>query len=99
MKAPTILLALVLAVAALTAGRAQSPAPITLQAASAVPASAAVAPAQPSAAGLDLRPAFQLLQEMKAANDATLKKQEAALQALDVLQKAAEEIKIFSKRG
>ena len=36
---------------------------------------------------------------MQAVNDATIKKQEAALATLDELQKAAEEIKIFSKRG
>lgn len=41
----------------------------------------------------------QLLQEMQATNDATIKKQEAALATLDELQRAAEEIKIFSKRG
>jgi hypothetical protein len=36
---------------------------------------------------------------MQATNAATIKKQEAALATLDELQKAAEEIKIFSKRG
>jgi hypothetical protein len=36
---------------------------------------------------------------MKAANDGTLKAQAAQLAALDELQKAAEELKIFSKRG
>jgi hypothetical protein len=40
-----------------------------------------------------------MLEEMKATNKATLQKQEAALRALDDLQKAAEELKIFSKRG
>ena len=42
---------------------------------------------------------LQLLQEMQVTNDATIKKQEAALATLDELQKAAPEIKIFSKRG
>jgi hypothetical protein len=36
---------------------------------------------------------------MQAANTDVLKKQEAALATLDELQKAAEELKIFSKRG
>ena len=40
-----------------------------------------------------------MLQEIKAANEEMLKKQEAALQQLDELQKAADEIKVFSKRG
>ncbi len=98
MKALTLLLAFVLGTAATNTGYAQSPAPVTLQAVPAAPATPPPAPAQ-SAPTNDLRTAFQLLQEMKAANDATLKKQEAALQTLDALQKAAEEIKIFSKRG
>jgi hypothetical protein len=42
---------------------------------------------------------LKFLLEMKAANDATLKAQAAQLATLDDLQKAAEEIKIFSKRG
>jgi hypothetical protein len=42
---------------------------------------------------------LKFLLEMKAANDATLKTQAAQLATLDDLQKAAEEIKIFSKRG
>jgi hypothetical protein len=43
--------------------------------------------------------AIKLLQEMKAANAETLKKQEAVLQQLDELQTAAEQMKAFSKRG
>ena len=39
------------------------------------------------------------LQGIKAANDETLKKQEAALQQLEELQKAAEQIKIFAHRS
>jgi len=36
---------------------------------------------------------------METTNAETLKKQEAALATIDELQKAAEELKIFSKRG
>jgi cell shape-determining protein MreC len=43
--------------------------------------------------------AIKLLQELKAANEETVKKQQAALEQLDELQKAAEQIKIFTKRG
>jgi hypothetical protein len=39
------------------------------------------------------------LQEIKAANDETLKKQDAALQQLDEMQKAADQIKIFAHRS
>jgi hypothetical protein len=42
--------------------------------------------------------ALKLLDQIKANNDATLKKQEAMLQQLDELQKAAEQLKVFSKR-
>jgi hypothetical protein len=42
---------------------------------------------------------IKLLQEMKATNAETLKKQEAVLQQLDELQKAAEQMKAFGKRG
>ena len=36
---------------------------------------------------------------MKAANEEILKKQAAALQQLDELQKAVEQLRIYSKRG
>ena len=42
---------------------------------------------------------IKLLHEMKATNAETLKKQEAALQQLDEMQKAADQIKAFSERG
>jgi hypothetical protein len=43
--------------------------------------------------------AIKSLQEIKAANDETLRKQQNTLERLDDLQKAAEQIKIFAKRG
>ena len=42
---------------------------------------------------------IKLLQEMKAANAETIKKQEAVLQQLDELGKSAEQMKAFSKRS
>jgi hypothetical protein len=36
---------------------------------------------------------------MKAANDETLRKQQAALQQLDEIQKAADQIRIYTKRS
>lgn len=83
--------------------RPQNPAPIVIQAANAPAAPAATTnprPAAPAAASTsDPQVIFRLLQEMQTTNAETLKKQEAALATLDELQKAAEEIKIFSKRG
>jgi hypothetical protein len=43
--------------------------------------------------------ALKALQDAKAANAEVLKKQEATLQQLDELQKAADQMRIFSKRG
>lgn len=99
MKAPYLLLPLALGVFALESLQGQ--APVILQAANAsatpAPARAPAAPAATDAAAT--KNMLQLLQAMQAANTDTIKKQEAALETLDGLQKAAEEIKIFSKRG
>jgi hypothetical protein len=78
--------------------RAQSPAPIVLQAASpaAITATVPTATTQNSAS---VETAIKLLEQTKAKNEETLKKQQAALQQLDELQQAAEQLKIFSKRG
>jgi hypothetical protein len=43
--------------------------------------------------------AINVLEQMKAKNEETLKKQGAALQQLDELQQAADQVKIFGKRG
>ncbi|HEY4281865.1 MAG TPA: hypothetical protein VGM62_02295 [Chthoniobacterales bacterium] len=60
----------------------------------------ATATPAPTAASSDsaVTIAIKALEQVKAANDATLKKQEAMLQQLDELQKAAEQLKVFSKR-
>lgn len=42
--------------------------------------------------------AIKLLQEMKTVNEDTLNKQQAMLERLDALQKAADQLKIFSHR-
>lgn len=75
----------VFAAIAILAGHAQSPAPT-------------VAP--PTALETEsLSAATKTLQEIKTANEELLKKQDAALQRLEELQKAADEIKIFGKRS
>lgn len=97
MNRTTFLSALALGLFALGAVDAQSP--VIVQAADATPEnSAARAPAAAIAAG-DSKSMLQALQEMQAMNEATIKKQEAALATLDELQRAAEQLKIFSKRG
>ena len=77
--------------------RAQSPTPLIIQAAS--PARVSSQPRPNNGAPGDPKRMIETLQEMRETNTLTLKKQEAALLILDELQKAAEELKIFSKRG
>jgi hypothetical protein len=75
----------------------QSPAPMMIvQAAS---ASSTPAVSHPAENGSSLQAAITALQQVKAANEETLKKQQATLQQLDQLQKDAEQLKIFAKRG
>jgi hypothetical protein len=78
--------------------RAQSPTPIVVQAATSttVPSKTSIPVVQDSETN---QVAFRMLQQMKAANEDVLKKQEATLQRLDEIQKAAEQLKVFSKRG
>ncbi len=81
--------------------QAQTPAPIVIQAASASSTPSVPRPAAPVAPAdsLSLQTAIKTLQELKAANEEILKKQEATLQRLDEVQKEAEQLKIFSKRS
>jgi hypothetical protein len=63
------------------------------------PATTAKSPATPAVANEATQTTLKALQEMKAANTETLKQQEATLQKLDELEKAAQEIRIYTKRG
>ena len=92
----TIFLALAAATVLFPLGlRSQTPAMVVVPAEVATPAAAIPARGDNP---VSLESALKLLQQMKAANDATLKTQAAQLATLDDLQKAAEEIKIYSKR-
>ena len=46
-----------------------------------------------------MQAALKMLQEMKTVNEETLRKQEATLEQLDLIQQAADQLKIYSKRG
>jgi hypothetical protein len=85
----------------LTAGiaRSQSATPIVVQAVSAAPKPAAVVVAPPVVDLHSAEGAIKLLEQIKAANSEILAKQKAALERLDELQEAAEQLKIFAKRG
>lgn len=76
---------------------AQSQTTVVVPAASGQVTSAqAAAVADNSAA---LQEALRMLQEMKASNEETLRKQTATLEQLDELEKTAEQLKIYTKRG
>jgi hypothetical protein len=95
-----LLLPLVFSTLALGSIQAQSPTPILLQ--PVAPGALAPKPvpaANPMEDAAKLQDMMQLLQAMRATNADTLKKQEAALATLEALEKAADDIKTFSKRG
>ena len=74
---------------------AQSP-PVVVQAAS--PATV-VKTTGTNESDPSLASALKMLQEMKAVNEETLRKQAATLQQLDVIEKEANEIRIYTKRS
>ena len=83
---------------ALGAASAQSPAPVIVQAASATAAKSTTT--APAATDVHSIPdAIKLLEQIKAANDEVLAKQKAALERLTELQDAADQLRIFAKRG
>jgi hypothetical protein len=93
-----LIAALAISILAGYALQAQSPQPLIVQAITPQSANAPkVAPAPAAATAPDAT--LKLLQEIKAANAAVLGKQTETLQQLDDLEKAAEQIRIFSKRG
>jgi hypothetical protein len=80
--------------------RAQSPTPIIVQAASATAATSTSSKPAPAATDTQSLPnAIKSLEQIKAANDEVLAKQKAALERLAELQDAAEQLRIFAKRG
>ena len=81
-----------LASAVLGVAQTAEPTPGTLHAA---PAAAAEDAKQQA----EMAENIKQIQELKAQNDEILKQQQAALDALDELQKEADQIRIFSKRG
>jgi len=100
-----ILIAMCALPAILPTVKSQSPQPIVVQAATNAPGtSTAVAPAAEPGGPSSPSPeafivAMRTLEQIKTANEEVLKRQQATLQQLDELQQAAEELKVFSKRG
>lgn len=87
--------------AAVSVTHAQTQAPMVVVPAAAAPATAkqtaAVAPVD--AGTYSVEASLKALQQLKAANDELLQKQAATLQQLEDAEKAAEQMKIYSKRG
>jgi hypothetical protein len=76
---------------------AQTPMPIVVPAMT--PATSAQSSAAAAATTASTQTTLKALQAVKAANDEILKEQAATLEKLDELEKAANEIRIYSKRG
>ena len=95
MRAITLLLLTIFALAGILP--AQSPKSVI------VPAATPVVISSQEPVGFDnsasLQVALKMLKEMKAANEETLRKQAATLEQLDELEKAAEQIKVYTKRS
>jgi hypothetical protein len=90
----TALIALLLGIGAF----AQSP--IIVQPANAPVAAPQKPPAQTTKTDdTDLVGAVKSLQEIKAANEELLRKQQAALEALDGIQKEADQLRVYTKRS
>ena len=78
---------------------AQTSTPIVVQAVTPAGTVVTTANQPPAGSSASVQSILQTLQTMKSANDEILKKQTATLLQLDELQKAAEQLKIYSKRG
>lgn len=102
MKISTNLLAAFLMIALIwvSTTKAQSPAPIVVQAATAAPATSTSLKTPTSATDLEsLAGAIKQLEQIKAANEEVLTKQKAALEKLEELKASADQLQIFAKRG
>jgi hypothetical protein len=88
------ILALVLFV---SVSAAQTPMPVVVPAMT--PATTAQSPVTAAVTTTSTQTTLKVLQAMKAVNDEILKQQAATLQKLDEIEKAAQEIRIFTKRG
>ena len=77
----------------------QSPAPIIVQPANATAATSTSFKTADLADTQSIPAAIKLLEQIKAGNADVLAKQKAALEKLDELQEAADQLQIFAKRG
>ena len=78
---------------------AQSPTPIIVQAATAPAVTSAASKMTGAVDTQSIPAAIVLLEQVKAGNDEVLAKQKAALEKLDERREAADQVRIFAKRG
>lgn len=93
-----IILPILTLVALASLSPAQTPIPVVVPAMTPAPTKT-TATATSAAATASLQATLATLQAMKAANDEILKQQAATIQRLEELEKVAQEIRIYSKRG
>jgi hypothetical protein len=92
----TLLFSILSAAALVSIANAQSPKPIVVPAMTSASSSQSPTPASTPASTETM---LKALQAMKAANAEILKQQAATLEKLDEIEKAANEIRIYTKRG
>jgi len=92
-----LLLSILAAAMVVSIGGAQTPMPVVVPAMT--PATTAQSPVTAAVTMASIQTTLKALQAIKAANDEILKQQAATLEKLDEMEKAAQEIRIYSKRG
>ena len=95
----TKILVLLLFLMAFVTVNAQPPAPIIVQAATSPSITSAASKMTGPVDAQSIPAAIMLLEQIKAGNDEVLAKQKAALEKLDELRDAADQLRIFAKRG
>ena len=93
----TLFLSILTAAVIVPISYAQSPTPIVVQAMT--PAKPAQNPVSVAVSTASTQTTLKALQAIKAANDEILKQQQATLLKLEEIEKAANEIRLYTKRG
>jgi hypothetical protein len=93
----TTILSVLIAVAFASMSVAQTPAPIVVQAMT--PAAKTQSPVATAVTTTSTQTTLKALQAIKTANEELLKQQAATLQKLEEMEKAANELRVYTKRG
>ena len=93
----SLILSLIVSAFVVFTAAAQTPMPIVVPAMT--PAKTTQSPVTAAVTTTSTQTTLKALQALKAANDEILKQQAATLEKLDEMEKAANEIRIYTKRG